>query len=86
MFWSTRHAAGHVALVVKADPACDPRRIMLISNDVLDRQLHGDGGVYLVSLDDIEAGFMTRAGYQGWTDPLCIGASEGRRPVEHGPV
>jgi hypothetical protein len=75
VFWATGRPEGHVAIVVRADLACDPRRIMLISNDVLDRPLHRNGGVYLVSLADIEGGFMSRQRYQGWTDPICAGVT-----------
>lgn len=75
MFWSTSHAEGHVALVVQADARCDPDRIRVVSNDVLDGRTGFDGGVYLVSLAQIESGFVPRTGYRGWSDPVCAGTA-----------
>lgn len=75
MFWATSHAEGHVALVVQADARCDPDRIKVVSNDVLDGRTGFEGGVYLVSLAQIESGFVSRAGYRGWSDPVCAGVS-----------
>ena len=34
------------------------------------------GGVYLVTLAQIEQGFMNRANYRGWSDPICAGARQ----------
>jgi len=73
VFWSTRGPDGHVALVVQSDANCDPTRIQVVSNDVLDNWTGFDGGVYLVSLAQIESGFVSRAGYLGWSDPVCAG-------------
>jgi len=73
MFWATAGPDGHVALVVQSDPACSPQRIELVSNDVGDAATGGHGGVYLVTLARIEDGFVTRAGYLGWSDPICAG-------------
>ena len=73
VFWATRGPEGHVSLIVASDPGCDPATIKLVSNDVLDGQTGWPGGVYLVSLAQIESGFVTRAGYLGWTDPVCAG-------------
>jgi hypothetical protein len=72
-FWSTSGPYGHVALVVQSDSGCDPDQIKLVSNDVLDGRTGYDGGVYLVTLTQIEAGFTSRAGYLGWSDPVCAG-------------
>jgi hypothetical protein len=73
VFWATHGPNGHVALVVASDPGCDPSRIKLVSNDVLNSRTGFDGGVYLVTLAQIESGFVTRAGYLGWSDPVCAG-------------
>lgn len=74
VYWATRDAAGHVAFVARADPGCDPARILLVSNDVGDAATGHAGGVYLVSLARIQSGFVTAAGYRGWSDPVCAGA------------
>ena len=74
MFWATRGPEGHVSLVVQSDPGCDPAKIELVSNDVLNSQTGFTGGVYLVTLARIESGFVSRAGYLGWTDPVCAGS------------
>lgn len=73
MFWTTSRPFGHVALVVQSDSRCDPERIKLVSNDVLDSRTGYDGGVYLVTLAQIETGFVARTGYLGWSDPVCAG-------------
>jgi len=80
VFWSTRGPDGHVSLVVQADPACDPGRIKVVSNGVLDSQTGFDGGVYLVTLAQIESGFVSRDGYLGWSDPVCAGVPLPRQP------
>ena len=59
--------------MVASDPGCDPSRIKLVSNDVLNNRTGFDGGVYLVTLAQIESGFVSRAGYLGWSDPVCAG-------------
>jgi hypothetical protein len=73
-FWATR-GVGHVGLVVQADPRCDPNRILLVSNDVLDAGTGNHGGVYLVTLAQIESGFVRGSAYLGWSDPVCAGAA-----------
>ncbi|MCZ3390021.1 MAG: lytic transglycosylase domain-containing protein [Actinomycetia bacterium] len=90
VFWSTSGPYGHVALVVQSDSGCDPDQIKLVSNDVLDSRTGYDGGVYLVTLTQIESGFMSRTGYLGWSDPVCAGtplpsaASRARRVARAG--
>ena len=77
-YWDTGLAGpvsgpGHVALVVASDPTCSPERIRLVSNDVHD-DVTGLGGVYLVTLADLETGFMATDRYLGWSQPACGGA------------
>lgn len=74
VYWATGGPAGHIALVVQADPGCDPARIKVVTNDALDYATGFTGGVYLVTLAQIETGFMSRSGYRGWSDPVCAGA------------
>lgn len=74
VYWATGGPAGHIALVVQADPGCDPARIKVVTNDALDHATGFTGGVYLVTLAQIETGFMSRSGYRGWSDPVCAGA------------
>lgn len=74
VYWATGSPAGHIALVVQADAGCDPARIKLVTNDALDHATGFTGGVYLVTLAQIETGFMSRSGYRGWSDPVCAGA------------
>lgn len=77
VFWAPApgsDGAGHVALVTATDPWCDPRRIELVSNDVGDAATGNRGGVYRVSLAGIEAGFMDRDRYLGWSLPICAGS------------
>ena len=74
LYWATGSPAGHIALVVQADPGCDPARIKVVTNDALDHATGFTGGVYLVTLAQIETGFMSRSGYRGWSDPICAGA------------
>lgn len=74
VYWATGSPAGHIALVVQTDPGCDPARIKVVTNDALDRATGFTGGVYLVTLAQIETGFMSRSGYRGWSDPVCAGA------------
>lgn len=73
MFWATRGPEGHVSLVVQSDPGCDPAKIEVVSNDVLNGQTGFTGAVYLVTLARLENGFVSRAGYLGWSDPACGG-------------
>jgi len=72
-FWATGGPDGHVALVVASDPRCDPDRIQLVTNDALNSTTGFTGGVYLVTLTQIESGFMHPGGYRGWSDPVCAG-------------
>ena len=44
------------------------------TDDALDHATGFTGGVYLVTLAQIETGFMSRSGYRGWSDPVCAGA------------
>lgn len=74
VYWATGSPAGHIALVVQADPGCDPARIKVVTNDALDHATGFTGGVYLVTFAQIETGFMSRSGYRGWSDPVCAGA------------
>jgi hypothetical protein len=74
VYWATGSPAGHIALVVQADPGCNPARIKVVTNDALDHATGFTGGAYLVTLAQIETGFMSRAGYRGWSDPVCAGA------------
>ena len=80
-YWATGRPAGHVALVVENTGGCDPERIKLVSNDALDNQHGSLGGVYLVTMRQIENGWMRAEDYRGWTDPICAGAQlpEGTR-------
>jgi len=72
-FWATGGPDGHVALVVAGDPRCDPDRIQLVTNDALNSTTGFTGGVYLVTLTQLESGFMHPDGYRGWSDPVCAG-------------
>ena len=72
-FWATGGPDGHVALVVASDPQCDPDRIQLVTNDALNSTTGFTGGVYLVTLTQLESGFMHPSGYRGWSDPVCAG-------------
>ncbi|ONI79075.1 hypothetical protein BWI15_00430 [Kribbella sp. ALI-6-A] len=62
VFWSTGGVYGHVAVYVG-----DGR---IVSNDIHD-QFPGEGGVYLVGLDAIEAKWG--ATYLGWAPPIYQG-------------
>jgi Transglycosylase SLT domain len=72
--WSTSSPAGHVALVAATDGTCHPDTIHLVSNDVGDTTHGNKGGVYLVTLADIETNWMHRSRYRGWSAPVCAGA------------
>jgi hypothetical protein len=74
-FWRTASADGHVALVATSDGYCDPTRITVVSNDVLDAENATTGGVYQVSLARIEHGFVSAEGYLGWSEPVCTGSA-----------
>ena len=75
VFWNTGRPAGHVSIVVQADPGCDPAQIMLTSNGVFDAAAGNRGGVYLISMAQINAGYLSGRGYLGWSDPVCRGAA-----------
>jgi len=75
MFWTTGTPLGHVALVVENDGSCDPDGIKVVSNDVLDGTTGHNGGVYLVTLGQIESGYLRADRYLGWSEPVCAGAA-----------
>jgi len=74
MFWTTGTPLGHVALVVENDRSCSPDGIKVVSNDVLDGPAGNNGGVYLVTLRQIESGYVRAERYLGWSEPVCAGA------------
>jgi hypothetical protein len=74
MFWTTGTPLGHAALVVENDGSCSPDRIKVVSNDVLDDSAGNNGGVYLVTLRQIESGYVRADRYLGWSEPVCAGA------------
>jgi hypothetical protein len=74
MFWTSSSPAGHVATVVGNDGTCRPEGIQLVTNDWGDARTGSWGGVYLVTLAQIEDGWMARGNYLGWGDPVCLGA------------
>lgn len=73
-FWNTGRPAGHVSVVVQADASCDPNHILLTVNEVFDSVTGNHGGVYLISLAQLNAGYLDGRGYLGWSDPICQGA------------
>jgi hypothetical protein len=73
LFWTTSGPYGHAALVAHADPGCDPAKTLVLTNMILDKHYRVSGGAYIVTLAHIEAGFVTRAHYLGWSKPHCIG-------------
>ena len=75
VYWASSQPAGHVALVVQASEDCDPNMIKVVSSDVLDSRTGYHGGIYLVTLAEIENGFVRSNGYRGWSDPVCAGTS-----------
>jgi transglycosylase-like protein with SLT domain len=74
VFWATGRPFGHTSIVVQADLGCDPAKTLVTSNEVFDSATGNHGGVYLISLAQINAGFVHGAGYLGWSDPICRGA------------
>ena len=74
VFWRTGRPAGHVSVVVQADPGCDPEKIMVTSNGVFDSATGNHGGVYLLSFARLNAGYVNGTGYLGWSNPVCQGA------------
>ena len=84
MFWTTGTPLGHVVLVVENDGSCSPDGIKVVSNDVLDGGTGYSGGVHLVTLRQIESGYVRADRYLGWSEPVCAGASlppDTRHPV-----
>lgn len=73
VFWRTGRPAGHVSVVVQADPGCDPKKIMVTSNGVFDSATGNHGGVYLLSFAQLNAGYVSGTGYLGWSNPVCKG-------------
>jgi hypothetical protein len=72
-FWDTGPGEpGHVALVISR-AGCNPNRITLVSNDVLDAATGAHGGVYHVTLARLETGFVSSTRYLGWSPPVCAG-------------
>jgi hypothetical protein len=72
-FWDTGPGQpGHVALVISR-AGCNPHRITVVSNDVLDDATGSYGGIYHVTLARLEAGFVDPARYLGWSVPVCAG-------------
>lgn len=74
VFWRTGRPAGHVSVVVQADPGCDPQHILVTANEVFDSATGNHGGVYLLSLAQLNAGYVNGRGYLGWSNPVCQGA------------
>ncbi|NMM30060.1 MAG: lytic transglycosylase domain-containing protein [Cellulomonas sp.] len=74
VFWNTGRPFGHVSVVVQADPGCDPTRTLVTVNEVFDRATGNSGGVYLLSLAQLNAGYVNGHGYLGWADPVCAGS------------
>lgn len=74
VYWNTGRPFGHVSLVVAADPGCDPNKIQVTANEVFDGATGNRGGVYLLSLAQLNAGYVNGRGYLGWSDPVCNGA------------
>jgi hypothetical protein len=60
--------------VVGNDGTCRPEGIQLVTNDWGDARTGAWGGVYLVTLAQIENGWMSSANYLGWGQPVCVGA------------
>ena len=74
VFWNTGCPFGHVSVVVQADPGCDATKTLVTANEVFDRATGNSGGVYLLSLAQLNAGYVDGRGYLGWSDPVCAGA------------
>lgn len=74
VFWNTGRPAGHVSVVVHADPTCDPGKTLVTANEVFDSATGNNGGVYQLSLAHLNTGYLRGAGYLGWSDPICQGA------------
>jgi len=74
VFWNTGRPFGHVSVVVRADPGCDATKTLVTANEVFDRATGNTGGVYLLSLAQLNAGYVSGRGYLGWSDPVCAGS------------
>ena len=74
VFWNTGRPAGHVSVVVQADPRCDAGKTLVTANGVFDRATGNRGGVYLLTLAQLNAGYLGGNGYLGWSEPVCTGA------------
>jgi hypothetical protein len=74
VFWRTGRPAGHVSVVVHADPGCDPDKTLVTSNGVFDAATGNHGGVYLLSMAQLNAGYLSGTGYLGWSNPICQGS------------
>lgn len=83
VFWDTGPGEpAHVALVISR-AGCNPNRITVVSNDVLDAATGSEGGVYHVTLARLEAGFVGAADYLGWSQPVCAGLPLPFAPTEN---
>jgi hypothetical protein len=74
VFWNAGRPFGHVSVVVQADPGCDATKTLVTANEVFDRATGNSGGVYLLSLAQLDAGYVNGRGYLGWSDPVCAGS------------
>ncbi len=74
VFWRTGRPAGHVSVVVQADPDCDPDKTLVTANEVFDSATGNHGGVYLLTFAQLNAGYVDGNGYLGWSNPVCRGA------------
>ena len=76
VFFDTGRIYGHVSVVVKSSPTCDWSQTFVTSNATYDHLTGYDGGVYLTTIEHLNAGYVRRAsGYLGWAEPVCQGAS-----------
>lgn len=75
VFWRTGRPAGHVSVVVQADPGCDPDRTLVTANEVFDSATGNHGGVYLLTFAQLNTGYVNGNGYLGWSNPVCRGAN-----------
>jgi len=73
VFWRTGRPAGHVSVVLQADPGCNPTKTLVTSNGVFDSATGNHGGVYLLTFAQLNAGYVNGNGYLGWSNPVCRG-------------
>ncbi|WP_129337201.1 transglycosylase SLT domain-containing protein [Cellulomonas endophytica] len=74
VFFDTGRPAGHVSVVVHADPGCDPAKTQVTTNEFYDHATGNHGGVYLVTLAQLDTLYSrTGTGYLGWSTPVCAG-------------